>query len=59
MKVDKTQAGEAQFVNVGGLDLAAKGPQVGEAHVVGQDNEEVGSLLGLHHVGARLRLGGT
>jgi hypothetical protein len=44
VEVGEAQAGAGQAVEVGRGDLAAEGADVGEAQVVGDDDEEVGAL---------------
>lgn len=43
MKIGKAEAAIGQLIDVGSLDLSAKGSSIGEAEIVGDNDEEVWS----------------
>jgi hypothetical protein len=44
VEVRQPDAGFRQLVEIGRGDLAAKGPQIRKAQVIGQDYDDIGSL---------------
>ena len=54
MKVREPHAAPGQRIQMGGIDFAAKGAQVGKAPVVGHQHHNVGALgRGCHHRACR------
>lgn len=46
MEISKAQSLLCDPVNVGSADLAAEAAHIGEAEIIGDDDEEVGAFVG-------------